>query len=178
MKHITIIFSLLCFPILAFSQTYSNTFSVSGGLFGDGYGGEITYNTNLSETTHTQIALNGTYANYKSGAVRIPYMSVTASYSYFITVYSRNRKMQSLSLGGGALAGYESVNNGNLQLSNIVSVDGESKFIYGGVVTADLDIILTEHLSLLIKTSEFYHVNSDFGNLTNYSGLGIRYYFN
>lgn len=86
--------------------------------------------------------------------------------------------MQSLSLGAGALAGYESVNNGKIQLSNIVSVDGDSKFIYGGVVTADLDIILTEHLSLLVKTSQFYHVNSDFGHLTNYSGIGIRYYFN
>jgi len=178
LKHITILFLLLCFPIVLASQTYSNTFSVSGGLFGDGYGGEITYNTNLSETTRTQIALNGTSTNYKSGVVRIPYTSVTASYSYFITVLSRNRKMQSLSLGGGALAGYESVNNGDVELSNILSVDGESKFIFGAVVTADLDIILTEHLSLLVKTSQFYHVNSDFGNLTNYSGLGIRYYFN
>ncbi|MGS0528294.1 conjugal transfer protein TraO [Zobellia nedashkovskayae] len=151
---------------------------MSGGLFGDGYGGEITYNTNLSETTRTQIALSGNSTNYKNGNVVVPYKSITASYSYFLTVLSRNRKMQSLSLGGGALAGYESVNNGKLELSNIVSVDGESKFIFGAVLTADLDIILTEHLSLLIKTSEFYHVNSDFGNLTNYSGLGIRYYFN
>ncbi|CAM3511809.1 conjugal transfer protein TraO [Zobellia roscoffensis] len=178
MKHITVLLLLLCFPIVVFSQTYSNTFSVSGGLFGDGYGGEITYNTNLSENTYTQIALNGTSTNYKSGSASIPYTSVTASYSYFLTVWNRNRKMQSLSLGGGALAGYESVNNGNVELNNIISVDGESKFIFGAVVTADLDIILTEHLSLLVKTSEFYHVNSDFGNLTNYSGLGIRYYFN
>jgi len=160
------------------SQTYAKTFSVSGGIFGDGYGGEVTYNNNLSETTFTQIALGGTFTNYTSGTTSIPYYSFTASYSYFLTVLSRNRRMQALSLGAGALAGYESVNNGNVNLSNIVSVDGDSKFIYGAVLTADLDVILTEHISLMVKTSEFYHVNSDFGKFTNYSGIGIRYYFN
>lgn len=86
--------------------------------------------------------------------------------------------MQTLSLGGGALAGYELVNNGDLDISNVVSVNGESKFIYGGVLTGDIDIILSEHISLIVRTSEFFHANSDFGKFTNYSGLGLRYYFN
>jgi len=178
LKYSIILFLLLCAPLVVFSQTYTKTFSASGGIFGYGYGGELTYNNNLSENTRTQIALNVTFTNEESGSTAIPYSSFTASYSYFMTVLSRNRRMQSLSLGGGVLAGYESVNNGQVELSNIVSVDGESKFIFGGVVSADLDIILTEHLSLLVKTSEFYHVNSDFGKFTNYSGIGIRYYFN
>ncbi len=169
---------LFCIPVFLLGQSYTNTFSVSGGIFGDGYGGELTFNTNLSETTFTQLALDVSIANYKSGISSIPYSSITASYSYFITLYSRNRRMQALSLGGGALAGYEMVNNGEMDISNVVSVNGESKFIYGAVLTGDLDIIVSEHISLIIRTSEFYHANSDFGSFTNYTGLGLRYYFN
>lgn len=168
----------LCTGLLGFSQSYTNTFSGSGGIFGDGYGGELTYNTNLTENTFTQIALNVTLTNFSSGSITIPYSSYTASYSYFFTLYSRNRRMQVLSLGGGALAGYEGVNGGNTEITNVVSVNGESKFIYGAVLTGDLDIILTEHFSLLIKSSQFYHINSDFGAFTNYTGIGLRYYFN
>ncbi|WP_373517493.1 conjugal transfer protein TraO [Pricia sp.] len=169
---------LFLFPLLAISQSYSKTFSVNGGIFGEGYGVGITYNTNLNENTFTQIGLEVSMADYKSGEISVPYSSFTASYSYFLTVYSRNRKMQSLSIGGGAIAGYELVNNGNNDISKVVSLDGNSKFIYGGVATIDLDIILSEHISLIIKSSQFYHVNSDFGKLTNFSGLGLRYYFN
>ena len=142
-------------------QSYTNTFSVSGGMFGEGYGGEFTLDTNLSETTFTELALNVSIANYQSGIKSIPYSSLTASYSYFITLYSRNRRMQALSLGGGVLAGYEMVNNGEV-----------------AVLTGDIDIIVSEHISLIIRTSEYFHANSDFGSFTNYTGLGLRYYFN
>jgi len=163
---------------MVLSQSYSNTFAVHGGIFGEGYGGEIAYNTNLSDNTFTQLALEMAVANYENGETTVPYSSATATYSYFVTVYSRNRRMQALSLGAGPLAGYELVNKGNNDLSNVVSLDGESKFIFGGIATIDLDIILTEHISLVVKSSQFYHVNSDFGKFTNFSGAGLRYYFN
>lgn len=169
---------MFLFPLMAISQSYSNTFSVNGGIFGEGYGGEIAYNTNLSENTFTQLALEVATADSRSGETNVPYSSFTATYSYFLTVYSRNRNMQSLSIGGGALAGYELVNNGHNDISNVVSLDGQSKFIYGGVATIDLDIILSEHISLVVKSSQFYHVNSDFGKFTNFSAIGLRYYFN
>ena len=142
-----------CVPIIGAAQSYTNTFTATGGVFGDGYGGEITLNSNLSETTFTQIGLEVSFADYQSGATTIPYSSFTMSYSYFITLFSRNRRMQTLSLGGGALAGYELVNNGDLDISNVVSVNGESKFIYGGVLTGDIDNILSEHISLIVRTS-------------------------
>ncbi len=178
MKPQAYLLILFLFPVLAISQSYSNTFSVNAGVFGEGYGGEITYNTNLSQITFTQIGFDVSIAKFNFGETSVPYSSFTASYSYFLTVYSRNRKMQSLSIGGGAIAGYELVNNGNSDISNIVSVDGNSKFIYGGVATIDLDIIISEHVSLVVKSSQFYHVNSDFGKFTNFSGVGLRYYFN
>lgn len=169
---------LLFFPLMAISQSYSNTFAAIGGMFGQGYGGEIAYNTNLSENTFTQFALEVAVADYEAGETTVPYSSFTATYSYFLTVYSRNRKTQALSIGAGPLAGYELANNGNKDISNVVSLIGESKFIFGGMATIDLDIILTEHISLVLKSSEFYHVNSDFGKFTNFSGVGLRYYFN
>lgn len=178
MKPQTFFLILLLFPLLATSQSYSNTISVNGGIFGEGYGGEIAYNTNLSENTFTQLALEVSVADYEVGETSVPYSSFTASGQYFLTVYSRNRKMQALSIGAGPLAGYELANNGENDISNVVSLDGESKFIFGGVATIDLDIIISEHISLVLKSSQFYHVNSDFGKFTNFSGVGLRYYFN
>ncbi|MDT7830506.1 conjugal transfer protein TraO [Pricia sp. S334] len=169
---------LILFPLMAVGQSYSNTLSVHAGIFGEGYGGEITYNTNLSESSFTQVGLEVSMADYKFGETSLPYSSFTANYSYFLTVYSKNRRTQSLSLGGGAVAGYELANNGNDAITNVVFVDGQSKFIYGGVASIDLDIIVSEHVSLVVKSSQFYHVNSDFGKFTNFSGMGLRYYFN
>lgn len=160
------------------SQSYSHTFSASGGIFGEGYGGELTVQNSLSENTFTQIAFDVSVANYESGEVSLPYSSFAASYSYFVTVYSRNRRMQVLSIGGGPMAGYELVNKGEDAISNVVFLNGQSKFIFGGVGTIDLDIILSEHISLVVKSAQFYHINSDFGKFTNYSGMGLRYYFN
>lgn len=169
---------LLTIPKLLSAQVFSKSLSLSGGIYGEGYGAELTFTNYIGENSFTQIVLNGTAHSFQVEEVSVPYFSMVSSYSYFITVLSRHRKEQSISLGGGVLAGYESVNNGNVELSNIVSVSGKSQFIYGGVVSADLDIIISENLSLLIKTSQAYHMNSDFGNLSNYSGLGLRYYFN
>ncbi|QLG46864.1 conjugal transfer protein TraO [Costertonia aggregata] len=176
----TIFLSLLfnLFSYVLTGQAYTNTVMVSGGIAGNGYGGELTYNNNLNESTFIQIALNVAVDNFTSGEINVPYSSFTASYSYFLTLFSTGRRMQVLSAGLGGLAGYELVNNGDNDLSNIVSVNGESRFIYGAQATAELDIIISERYSLVLKTVQFYHVNSDFGNLTNFSGVGIRYYFN
>ena len=179
MKHNFILFLVsLCAPLAIFSQVFPQSASASGGIYGDGYGGELAYYSYLGENSFTQIAVNGTFTNFTSGSTVIPYYSITASYSYFLTVLSRDRKRQALSLGGGFLVGYESANNGELELSNIVSVDGENKLIFGPVLTADLDIIINNNYSVVIKTSQSYHINSDFGKFTNYSGIGLRYYFN
>ncbi len=178
MKKIILPLILMAIPFFGMSQAYTNTMMGAGGIFGDGYGGEITYNSNLSERSFAQIALDVTLQNFNSGETTIPYSSYTLSYSYFTTLYSTGRRMQVLSIGGGVLAGYELVNNGNRDLSNIVSLNGDSKFIYGGVATAEIDVIISEHFSLVLKTAQFYHLNSDFGKLTNFSGLGVRYYFN
>ena len=125
------------------AQAYTNTIMVAGGIAGNGYGGELTFNTNLSETTFTQISIDVAVDNFVSGQTTIPYSSFVASYSYFMTVYSTGRRMQVLSAGLGALAGYELVNNGEPNLSNIVSVNGDSNLIYGAQATAELDIIIS-----------------------------------
>ncbi len=177
MQKFLLLFLLLVIPALGSAQVYSKSLSLSGGIYGQGYGAELTFTNYVGENSFTQIVLNGTAYRFMIGEFTVPYFSLASSYSYFVTVFSRNRKQQSLSLGGGALVGYELVNKGNVELSNIVSVTGKSKLIYGGVVTADLDVIISEKYSVLLKTSQAYHMNSDFGKLSNYTGIGLRYYF-
>ncbi|WP_158978327.1 conjugal transfer protein TraO [Cellulophaga sp. L1A9] len=159
------------------AQAFSSSVMGAVGKFGDGYGGEMTYNSNLDEYSFTQIALDVSLSNYTSGEVTIPYSSYTVSYSYFTTLYATARRYKVLSIGAGLLAGYELVNGGDEAFSNIVFLDGQSKLIYGGTVGAEIDIIISNHMSIVAKTSQFYHMNSDFGEFTNFSGIGLRYYF-
>jgi len=166
--------------------SFQHTFSVSAGTYDDdGYGGEVTYNTTINDKFFTQIALNGTYSNFQSGDTSVPYYNFTGSYSLFFTVFTlrhRRKFQQKFSIGGGAVVGYESVNNGERDITPILVVeldeDELSGVIYGGVATLDLDIIFNNNISIVIKTSQFYHLNTKVGALTNYSGIGIRYFFN
>jgi len=176
-KAILLVF-LIGIPVICSAQ-YRYTMMGAGGIFGDGYGGQITFNTNKSNRAFTQIALDVTLDNFQSGQVSIPYSSATLSYSYFISIFRTGAKRPKvLSIGGGPLAGYELVNNGQNDLSNIVFLNGESKFIYGGAATAEVDVTISDHISIVLRTVQFYHANSDFGKLTNFSGAGVRYYFN
>ncbi|WP_405266358.1 conjugal transfer protein TraO [Cellulophaga sp. Ld12] len=176
MKYFLLLIVLLVSNFIH-AQAFSNSVMGAAGKFGDGYGGEMTFNTNLDEYSFTQIALDVSLSNYTSGEVTIPYSSYTVSYSYFTTLYATARRYKVLSFGAGLLAGYELVNGGNEAFSNIVFLDGQSKLIYGGTIGAEIDVIISNRLSIVAKTSQFYHMNSDFGQFTNFSGLGLRYYF-
>ncbi|MBU2997465.1 conjugal transfer protein TraO [Cellulophaga baltica] len=176
MKYFLILFGFLVTNFLS-AQAFPKSVMATGGIFGDGYGGEITFNNNIDEFSFTQIALDVSLSNYESGEVSIPYSSYTLSYSYYTTLYATARRYKAISMGIGLLGGYELVNGGQNEFSNIVFLDGDSKFIYGAQAGLEIDIIISNTLSVVAKTTEFYHMNSDFGQFTNYSGLGIRYYF-
>lgn len=176
MRYILLLVILLVSNFIN-AQAFSNSVMGAAGKFGDGYGGEMTFNTNIDEYSFTQIALDVSLSNYESGEVSIPYSSYTVSYSYFTTLYATARRYKVLSIGAGLLAGYELVNGGDNAFSNIVFLDGQSKLIYGGTIGAEIDVIISNHMSIVAKTSQFYHMNSDFGQFTNFSGIGLRYYF-
>ncbi len=168
-------------PYIGIAQSYEHTITGSGGLFGQGYGGEFSVNYNISETSFIQGAFFVSIDTYQEGnqeTIDIPYSNYNAVVSYFTTLWSTPRRFYVLSGGLGPVIGYESINNGNQEISDVVSIEGgESKVLFGAAGSLEFDMLISEQYSLIFRTTQFYHLNSEIGNFTNFSGLGIRYYF-
>lgn len=177
MRTFLLISSLLLGSVFCRAQSYSHTFTGLGGVFGKGFGGEVTLNYNLSERSFLQGAVYTAVATIDKNDFSIPYSNYSVAGSFYTSIISSHRQTYILSAGLGPTVGYETVNNGENELTNIVSVEGKSTIIYGAVGGLEFDMLVSEHYSLIVKSSQFYHVNSDFGTLTNFTGIGLRYYF-
>ena len=179
MKKITIllVLALLSISFLGSAQSYEHTVTGSGGLFGQGYGGEFSVNYNISEISFIQGAFFVSIDTYKE-AIDVPYSNYNAVLSYFTTLWSTPRRFYVLSGGIGPVVGYESINNGQQEIDEVVSIEGgESRVLFGAAGSLEFDILVSEQYSLIFRTTQFYHINSEIGNFTNFSGAGIRYYF-
>ncbi|MDB4291784.1 conjugal transfer protein TraO [Maribacter sp.] len=177
MKIKILLIALFIMPF-AFSQgsNYASSIGLSGGYAEDGFGVMGTYNYHLNRNRYAQLSVFAAIAEDK-GSFNIPYNIFTVQPGYFIRVWEqKNFKKYALNLGGGAIFGYEVINNGNSLLETGAVIDAKSQFIYGIFVGLEGEITLSNDFSLLLKANEYYHVNSDVGNFYPYAGIGLRYF--
>lgn len=169
---------ILLGTISAFSQSgnYASSVGISGGYAEDGFGVMATYNYHLNRNRYAQLSVFAAIAEDK-GTFNIPYNIFTVQPGYFIKVWEqKNFKKYALNVGGGAIFGYEVINNGNSLLETGAIIDAKSQFIYGVFLGIEGEITLSNDFSLLLKANEYYHVNSDVGNFYPYAGIGLRYF--
>lgn len=158
------------------SGNYASSVGLSGGYAEDGFGIMVTYNHHLNRNRYAQLSVFAAIAEDK-GTFNIPYNIFTVQPGYFIKVWEqKNFKKYSLHLGGGAIFGYEVINNGNNLLETGAIIDARSQFIYGVFLGMEGEITLSNNFSLLLKANEYYHINSDVGNFYPYAGIGLRYF--
>ncbi|MGB3144709.1 MAG: conjugal transfer protein TraO [Maribacter sp.] len=177
MKIKTLIIALFITPF-AFCQggNYASSIGISGGYAEDGFGVMGTYNYHLNRNRYAQLSVFVAIAEDK-GSFDIPYNIFTVQPAYFIRVWEqKNFKKYALNIGGGAIFGYEVINNGNSLLETGAVIDAKSQFIYGVFAGLEGEITLSNDFSLLLKANEYYHVNSDVGNFYPYAGIGLRYF--
>lgn len=163
---------------LAYAQNgnYASSIGLSGGYAEDGFGIMATYNYHLNRDRYAQLSVFAAVAEDK-GSFDIPYNIFTVQPGYFIKVWEqKNFKKYALNLGGGAIIGYEVINNGNSLLETGAIIDAKSQFIYGGFLGLEGELTLSNSFSLLLKANEYYHINSDIGNFYPYAGIGLRYF--
>lgn len=158
------------------SGNYASSIGLSGGYAEDGLGVMATYNYHLSRNRYAQLSVFAAIAEDK-GNFNIPYNIFTVQPGYFIKVWEQRRfKKYSLNLGGGAIVGYEVINNGNNLLDTGAVINAKSQFIYGVYLGMEGEINISNSFSILLKANEYYHVNSDVGNFYPYVGAGLRYF--
>lgn len=177
MKKIIFLF-LTGLPLLLSAQT--SHMGVSGGYAENGFAFLVNYNYGLTESSYLQIGAYGSFAKSiltDQVEYEIPYSDFSLNIGYYHDVFRTNGKRFKVSIGGGGVAGYELINGGDSELETGALIDAKSQFIYGAFAGAELDIVLSDAVSIYGAVNEYYHVNSDLGHLIFYGGVGIKYYF-
>lgn len=159
------------------AQSYANAFVVNVGAVQDGLGGTLNYNYFIDRHDFIEGSLFITSCNYKYlPTIKIPYNDFTFNLGYSKNIFYNYQNTLNINLNGGGVFGYETVNNGQLNLSNGSIISSKPGFIYGAYLGLDVDFSLTDQYSIVLKTTQFYHANSTLGEFIPYAGLGFRFY--
>lgn len=194
MKRTTIILTLvLCFAFTggAYAQRClpgMQGIQVTGGMV-DGF---YSSSTN-SETGYYFGVSMATYATHSNKWVfgaeylqryypykneRLPVAQFTAEGGYYLNVLSDPSKTFFLSLGGSAVAGYETVNWGDKLLFDGSTLQNRDRFVYGGAITLEVETYLTDRVVLLFTGRERILFGSDVSKFHTQFGVGLKFIIN
>lgn len=113
------------------------------------------------------------YHPYKDS--RLPVAQFTAEGGYYLNVLSDPSKTFFLSLGGSAVAGYETINWGDKLLFDGSTLENRDRFVYGGAITLEVEAYLTDRVVLLFTGRERILFGSDMTKFHAQFGVGLRF---
>ncbi|MEG1007663.1 MAG: conjugal transfer protein TraO [Bacteroides sp.] len=134
--------------------------------------GLSTYTKNGNRWVYGVSYLNSTYP-YKN--IKIPVNRISAETGYYLNFLSDRRKTFFLSAGVSAMGGYETVNWGSKSLSDGSVISNRDRFIYGGILSLELETYLSDRVVLLLNVREHITWGSDTGRFHNQVGIGLKY---
>ena len=109
---------------------------------------------------------------------RLPIAQFTAEGGYYYNFLTDPSKTVFLSLGGSALAGYETSNWGEKTLYDGSTLQHKDAFIYGGAITLEIETYLTDQVVLLITGRERILWGNATGHFHGQVGVGIKFIIN
>lgn len=116
------------------------------------------------------------YHPYKD--IRIPTSQFTAEGGYYYTFLSDANKTFLLSIGGSALAGYETNNWGEKLLFDGSTLQSGDAFLYGGAVSLELETYLSNRVVLLLNARERCLWGTQTGRFHFEFGAGLKFILN
>lgn len=134
-----------------------------------------TYTKNANKWVFGAEFLNKYYP-YKED--RIPVSQFTAEGGYYLKFLSDHNKVVLFSLGGSALAGYETSNWGEKTLFDGSTLRNKDAFVYGGAITLEMETYLSDRIVLLLTARERVLWGSSTGHFHTQFGLGLRFIIN
>lgn len=165
---------LLYSPVLVFCQ--QSSIGISGGYASNGIGTIAEYNHYFKERSIINSSIYYSFSSINEKGQEINFSDITLNVGYFYRVLKTGKSRFSINLGGGGVAGYEVINNGSNTLDSGAILNAESKAIFGAYVGSQINYFISNYFSLSLVTNQFYHANSDIGELAFYTGVGIKYF--
>jgi hypothetical protein len=112
--------------------------------------------------------------NYKYKDIFIPLSQLTAEGGYYLNFLSDAGKTVFFSVGLSAMAGYETVNWGKKLLSDGARITSEDNFLYGGAVSFEIEVFLSDRFALLLNARERILGGSSINMFHTQIGFGLR----
>ena len=142
---------------------------------------DFAYHIGAAYSVYTKNAnrwvIGGEYLHkkYDYKDMQIPVEQFTAEGGYYLKFLSDPTRTVFLSIGGSALAGYETVNWGDRMLYDGSTLLAKDAFVYGGAITLELETYLTDRIVLLANIRERALWGSSLDLFTTQFGLGIKF---
>ena len=108
----------------------------------------------------------------------IPQAQFTVDAGYFLNVLSDFRKTFFISIGASAVGGYETVYWGKKVLFDGATITDKDGFLYGGALTLEAEVYLTNRFALLAGVKERFLTGSSIGTLNTLFSVGIKFSIN
>ena len=134
-----------------------------------------TYSKNANKWVFGAEYLRRNYA-YENGC--IPVEQFTGEGGFYYNFLSSPGKAVCFSIGASALAGYETVNRGEKLLDDGATLQNDDGFVYGGVITLEMESYLTDRIVLLLTGRERMLQGTTIGHFHAQFGIGLKFIIN
>ena len=108
----------------------------------------------------------------------VPQSQFTVAAGYYLNFISDPHKMLFVSVGASVVGGYETVNWDDKLLFDGAAIKNSDNFLYGGALTLEPKVFLSNRLILFANISERLLAGSSVGKLNTLFGVGIKYIIN
>ena len=187
MKKLFILFIIMCFVVPELpAQRYLpgmrglqfTTGTVNGLKPNEGF------HTGMALSTYTKRADRWVFGfeylekrhGYKN--LNIPQSKFTVDAGYYLKFMSDPQKIFFVSAGASASMGYETINWDNKILYDGATINNSDNFLYGGAITLETEIYVSDRFVLLVNARERLLMGSSVGKFHIQFGLGIKYIIN
>jgi hypothetical protein len=107
-----------------------------------------------------------------------PQMQFTGEGGYYLNVLSDKRKTIFCSAGLSALAGYETIRHNKHPLPDGATINNKDAFLYGGAITLETEVFITDWLVFLANIRERALGGSSIDVFNTQFGLGLKFIIN
>jgi hypothetical protein len=107
-----------------------------------------------------------------------PQMQFTGEGGYYLNVLSDRSKTVFCSAGLSALAGYETIRNNKKPLPDGAAILNKDAFLYGGAITLETEIFVTDRLVFLANIRGRALAGSSIDVFNTQFGLGVKFILN
>ena len=135
-----------------------------------------TYTKNGSKWVFGGEYLQRNYA-YDEG-MTIPVAQFTAEGGYYQRLLTDDSKTLFVYGGISAMGGYETVNWGKTLLPDGATLQDKDAFVYGGALTLNIEVYLSDHLALMGNIRERCLWGNDTGHFHTQYGIGLKLIIN